>query len=126
MSQPDSNQGQAPAGPTGPAAHAGTSYYRIVTRDTAGNRQELFAAYRNQEFVLFQMEGDLAQVLYLLKAATPEEMGRVVTERIIDVVEAKLLSERPAIAAAMLLTSHPWTEMQRAIVGVILETKDLR
>jgi hypothetical protein len=97
-----------------------------VTRDTAGNRQELYAAYRNQEFALFQMEGSLAQVMYLLKANTPEEIGHVITERIIDVVEAKLLAERPGIDAAMLLTSHNWTEMQRAVVGVILETRDVR
>jgi hypothetical protein len=124
MSQP--TQGQGPQSPSGHAPHAGTSYYRIVTRDTAGNRQELYAAFRSQEFVLFQMEGALAQVMYLLPATTPEEIGRVVTERIIDVVEAKLLAERPAIDAAMLLTSHPWTEMQRGIVGVILETRDVR
>lgn len=125
MSQP--TQGQGPPGSQSPASPApGTSYYRIVTRDTSGNKQELFAAYRNQEFVLFQMEGALAQVMYLLKANTPEEIGRVVTERIIDVVEAKLLSERPGIDAAMLMTSHTWTEMQRAIVGVILETRDVR
>ncbi len=105
------------------SAHSGSSYYKIETRDTAGQEQELYAAYRNEQFVVFQLADGVAQVMYLLPASSAADIPHIITQRIIDVTSAKLLPERPQVDSAKLLTSHPWTEMERGIVGVILETR---
>lgn len=102
----------------------GTSFYRLNAKDTAGNRQELFAAYRNGQFVLFQIEhggtdSAEAQVMYLLPAASAADIARVVSGRIIDVEDAAPLAA-PPLSAAKLLPSHPFTAIDRGVVGVIL------
>jgi hypothetical protein len=103
-----------------------TTYYRISARDTVGNHQEFFAAYHNDDLVLFQMNGKLAQVMYLLKAPRADDIGRVVTERVIDAQKVERLDQRPELEAALLPGPQRWTPMQRGMIGVILETNDIR
>ena len=107
-----------------------TSFYQIDAQ-ASGVPQQFFAAYRNQQFVLFQIVqtgGDdqhndgAVEVLYLLPAATAGDIPRVISHRLMDVKAARLLDEahRPLLQRVRLLVSHPWTEMERGIVGVIL------
>lgn len=103
-----------------------TSFYQIDAQ-ASGVPQQFFAAYRNQQFILFQIVqgGDhdgAVEVLYLLPAATAGDIPRVISQRLMDVKAARLLDEahRPLLQRVRLLVSHPWTEMERGIVGVIL------
>lgn len=104
-----------------------TSFYQIDAQDTGGAAQRLFAAYRNQQVALFRIadHGDhsgKAEVMYLLPAASAADIAAVIGRQLIDVRATRLLSpeHHPALRGARLLLSHPWTEMDRAVVGVIL------
>ena len=101
------------------------TYFQLATKDSAGNRQDLFASFQNGHFVLFEVQGEQAQVMYLLPAASAADIAKVVTERIIDVVDCKPLSAPPKFAAAVLSASHPWLPAEQAAVGALLETKNV-
>ncbi len=107
-----------------PVIHS--AYFQLTTRDTTGKQQTLYAAYQNGQFVLFEIQGDLAQVMYLMAVPTPQEISRIVALRIIDVTDSKALGERPAFSAARLSASHPWSPVEQAAVGTLLETKNVR
>lgn len=105
------------------ADRADTSFYQIDVQDTAGVALRLYAAYRNQQLLLFRInDAGQAEGMYLLPAASPADIAATLRQRLIDVKTTRLLSEehRPALRGARLLVSHPWTEMERGIVGVIL------
>lgn len=103
-----------------------TSYFRLDGRDTTGRPIPMYAAYRNNEFVLFQVGDDgVAQALYLYPAPSVSDIGRIVTQHVMDVGLLKPI-DRPDFGAARLVGGHAWTAMDGGKVGVILETRDVR
>ena len=102
------------------------AYYRLGTRDSAGNTDSVYASFLDGHFVLFQVQDGAAQVMYLFAAATALDIPQVVSQNLIDVTGVQLLDKPPEVQGAVLSASHPWPPADRARVGALLETKDVK
>ena len=107
---------------------AQTTYFRVTGRDTHGEVLSCYAAYRQQEVVLFDIKDGRALVLHLFKCPDAQALRGVIREHVMDVDHLVELSgeDKPQYFGARLPVPTRWTEMQRGILGVILETQEVK